>query len=106
MNKYIFPLNYKYEPKFVGIVEYKLLLPILSYASIIGLLCYIFNLDFFVSVGIIIFFTLPPLLLLSTSLNGQPPLSYFKSILMFSSKQKVYVYSKRDIISNHHFTMN
>ncbi len=95
MNKYFFPLNYKYNTKFLGIIEYNVLLPISIYASIICFLCYIFKIDFFVSVGILVFFTLPPLLLLSTSLNGQPPFLYMKAIISFCVSQKTYVYSKK-----------
>ncbi len=95
MDKFLFPLNYKYNTKLFGIIEYNILIPILIYTSIIVLLLYIFKIDFFISFGIVILATLPPLLLLSTKLNGQPPLSYFRAIIMYSVSQKVYVYGKK-----------
>ena len=54
--KYLFPLNYKYSTKFMGIIEYKILFPIAIY------------------LGIIILLGLPPILILSVGVNGQPAL--------------------------------
>ncbi len=94
MDKYIFPLNYKYSAKFLGIIEYNILLPIMCIVSVVGFFLYIGKVDFFISAGIIIFLALPPLLILSIGINGQPAIPYFKSILIYSKRKKIYVYGK------------
>ena len=94
MDNYLFPLNYKYQTKFLGIIEYKILLPILIYLGIVIFILYIFKIDFFISFGIVILLGLPPILLLSININGESPISYFKAVIKFSSKnKKIYLYS-------------
>ncbi len=95
MDNYLFPLNYKYASKFLGIIEYKILLPISVYLGIIIFILYILKIDFFVSFGIVILLGLPPILILSINVNGQPPVSYFKAVIKFYRKsQKLYIYRK------------
>ncbi len=94
MDYYLFPLNYKYSTRFLGIIEYKVLLPILIYLGVIVFFLYTFKIDFFISFGIVILFGLPPILLLSINVNGQPPISYFKAIINYYKKsQKLYIYN-------------
>ena len=64
MQKYIFPMNYKYSAKFLGIINYSTLLPLAIYANIIGIILYVLKIDFFLSFGIFIILVLPPFLLL------------------------------------------
>ena len=98
MSSYLFPLNYKYSAKFLGIIEYKVLLPISIYIGIIIFILYMFKVDFFVSFGIVILFGLPPILLLSMNVNGQSPVSYFKAVIKYYRKpQKLYIYSIKKV---------
>lgn len=94
MKKYIFPMNYTYSSKFLGILDYKTLLSLSIYAGILIFLLHLLNFDFFVSFGIFIFLTLPPLLLLSLGINNQPAISYFKAIYNFSKNSKFYLFKK------------
>ena len=43
MKKYIFPMNYTYSSKFLGILDYKTLLPLSIYASVLIFLLHIFD---------------------------------------------------------------
>jgi len=92
MKKYIFPMNYKYAPKLLGIFEYQILLPFAIYAGILLAILRIFQLDFFITFGIFIFLTIPPLLLFSIGINHQPATSYFLAIIRFSKKSKLYLF--------------
>ena len=92
MNKYIFPLNYKYSSKFLGIIEYSTLLPISVYAAVLVAILYLLKIDFFISFGLIVVLVLPPLLLLSIGINNQPAISYVKSVYKFNKNSKLYLY--------------
>lgn len=94
MKKYIFPMNYTYSTKFLGILDYKTLLPLSIYAGILIFLLRLLQLDFFISFGIFIFLTLPPLLLFSLGINNQPAISYFRAIYYFSKNSKLYLFKK------------
>jgi len=91
-NKYFFPLNYKYSTKFLGIIEYKLLVPISLFIAFLIFIFYMVKIDFFVGTGIIVFFTLPAILLLSSGINGQPAIPYLKAVLKYSKSKKLYIY--------------
>lgn len=91
-DRFLFPLNYNYQEKFMGIIEYKILLPIALIVSIVIFILYNLKIDFFISFGIVIMVGLPPLLILSTGINGQPAIPYIKSIIMFHKKPKIYIY--------------
>ena len=93
-NKYYFPLNYKYSAKFLGIIEYKILLPISIGVAFFIFIFYMLKVDFFVGAGIIVVLTLPTILFLSTGINGQPAIPYLKAILKFSKSKKLYIYKK------------
>lgn len=92
MQKFIFPLNYKYSAKFLGIIDYSTLLPISIYAaSIIGIF-YILKLDFFIAFGLFLVLVLPIFLLLSLGINNQPAISYVKAVYNFNKNSKLYLY--------------
>lgn len=92
MQKYIFPLNYKYSSKFLGVFDYSTLLPLSIYAAILIGLFYLFKLDFFISFGLFIILVLPPFLLLSIGINNQPAISYVKAVYKFYKNSKLYLY--------------
>lgn len=70
--KFFFPLNYDYSNKLLGIIEYKLLLPLLSLASILIMILYKTNIDFFSKVGIFTLVFLPILLILNSQVYNEP----------------------------------
>ena len=92
MKKYIFPTNYKYASKFLGIIEYRMLLPICIYAGIIFFILYLIKIDFFWGAGIFIVLVGPPAILLSVGINGEPIIPFFISMLKFKRSKKVYLY--------------
>jgi hypothetical protein len=92
--KFYFPLNYKFEPKLLGIIDYKSLLPVAIFSAFIIMLLYINQVDFFISFGIVIIITLPPILLLSAGINGQPAVPFIISVIKFLCSQKLYIYKK------------
>ena len=94
MRTFFFPLNYKYSEKFLGIIEYKILLPISIYLAIIIFILHLLNVDLFVGISVVIVLGLPPLLLLSYGVNGQPIIPYLKAVILFKLKKNIYIYSK------------
>ena len=72
MKKYFFPLNYDYLTKLFGLIEYKLLIPLIIFGAILVLLLSLFNLSFFAKFGIFIAIYLPIFLLFNTSVNNEP----------------------------------
>lgn len=92
MQKFIFPLNYKYSAKFLGIIEYKILLPLSIYTSFLIIILYLLKLDIFLSFGILAIFVIPPFLLLSIGINNQSPLSYILAVYKFNKNSKLYLY--------------
>lgn len=92
MQKYVFPLNYKYSSKFLGIIEYSTLLPVAIYAAILIAILYFIKIDFFISFAIFIILVLPPFLLLSIGINNQPTISYLRAVYKFHKNSKLYLY--------------
>lgn len=95
MDKFIFPLNYKYSPKLLGIIEYKILLPIAAYLGFIIFILYSLKVDFFIGFGIIIFFGVPPVIILSMGTNGQPTVPFIKAVFKYTKSNKLYIYKKK-----------
>lgn len=92
MKKYLFPFNYRYSSKFLGMIDYQTLLPLAIYAAVLGFLLHLFAIDFFLAFGIWIVLVLPPLLLLSIGINRQPAIPYLLAIFRFYQKNKLYLY--------------
>lgn len=92
--KFIFPLNYDYSAKFLGIIEYKLLTPLLIYGIAIFLLIRCFNLTFFTAVCIFIFMFFPIALLLNSRFYTEPFYTFFICILSHYIKGKIYLYKR------------
>ena len=92
MDKYFFPLNYKYSAKFLGIIEYNTILPIACLVAILIGILYIAGVDFFVGFAVVIVVALPLILLLSVGVNGEPIIPYLKAMIRFKYRQKIYIY--------------
>ncbi|MBQ9266829.1 MAG: hypothetical protein IJ217_00860 [Clostridia bacterium] len=95
MKKYIFPTNYKYANKFLGIIEYRVLLPLSIYAGIIFLVLYLCKVSFFWGTGIFIVLVLPPVILLGVGVGGESVVPFLMSIYKFKKNAKVYLYNRR-----------
>ena len=94
MSKYIFPLNYKYSEKLLGIIEYKVLLPLSIYGGIILIILTSLKVDFFVATSIFTMLFFPPLFLSINTINGETIFSFILAIILFNKNSKVYLYKK------------
>ena len=92
MEKFIFPMNYKFSAKFLGIIDYSTLLPFSIYSTIIIAILYFLKIDFFLSFAIFIILVVPPLLLLSIGINNQPAIPYIIAVYKYHKKSKLYLY--------------
>jgi hypothetical protein len=92
--KFIFPLNYDYSAKFLGIIEYKLLTPLLIYGILIFLTLRCFELTFFTALCIFIFLFFPIALLLNSRFYTEPFYTFFVSIISHYIKSKIYLYKR------------
>lgn len=72
MKKYIFPLNFDYLSKLFGLIEYKLLIPLLILGIVLIIIISLFNFSFFTKFGIFISIFLPIFLLFNTEVNHEP----------------------------------
>ena len=95
MHKFIFPTNYKYANKFLGIIEYRVLLPLSIYAGVVFFILYLLKIDFFWATGIFIVFVVPPTILLGIGVYGQPILPFLISIYKFKINSRVYLYNRK-----------
>ena len=92
--KFIFPLNYDYSAKFLGIIEYKLLTPLLIYGILLFLALRYFDLTFFTALSIFIFLFFPIALLLNSRFYTEPFYTFFICILSHYAKSKIYLYKR------------
>ena len=97
MKKYIFPTNYKYSSKFLGIIEYRVLLPISIYASIIFFILYLLKIEFFFGTGIFIVLVGTPLILLSIGIQGEQVVPFLISMYKFKKNAKIYLYTRKPL---------
>ena len=95
MRKFIFPTNYKYANKFLGIIEYRVLLPLSIYGGIIFFILYLLKIDFFWGAGIFIVLVGPPAILLGIGVQGEPVIPFLISIYKFKTRAKVYLYNRK-----------
>lgn len=92
MSKFNFPLNYKYSEKLLGIIEYKILLPLCIYAGFILLILSNISLTFFNSASIFTILFLPIFLLSINNINGEPIYSFIFAFVLFHTNSKVYLF--------------
>lgn len=92
--KFIFPLNYDYSAKFLGIIEYKLLTPLVVYGIIIFLFLRFLELSFFTGLSIFTLLFLPIALLLNSRFYTEPFYKFFICILFHFIKSKIYLYKR------------
>lgn len=92
--KFIFPQNYKFKNKFLGIIDYPtIILNVIWDAFVLLVINLIFS-DFTVKVFIFIFLSFPILLLSFSGLNGENILYFSSYMIKFLKRQKKYLYSK------------
>ena len=72
MKKYIFPLNFDYSNKLFGVIEYKILFPLIVLSLFMYMILSFINISFFTKFAIFITIFFPIFLLLNTSINHEP----------------------------------
>lgn len=92
--KFFFPLNYDYSSKFLGIIEYKLLTPLIIYGTIIFLTLKQTSFDFFTNLGIFIILVLPPILILNSTVHNEPFYTFILAITHHILSSKIYLYKR------------
>ena len=92
--KYFFPLNYNYSAKFLGIIEYKLLLPISIYGIILFLILKLFSINLLYKIIIFIFLFLPIVLILNSRVNQEPFYTFIIAVIKHSLNKKIYLYKR------------
>lgn len=92
--KYFFPLNYNYSGKLLGIIDYKLLLPIALYGFIIFLFLKLLQLSILLKLIMFIFFFLPITLILCSQVNSEPFYTFILAIIKYLIHRKVYLFKR------------
>lgn len=81
MKKYIFPLNYDYSSKFLGIFEYKVLVPTAILAFIFGYTLKFIPLALTTKITIFTVIFIPLFLLLNTKIHKEPLIHFIICIV-------------------------
>lgn len=92
--KFIFPQNYNFNAKLLGIIDYTSALIDLLWAGIIFLLLNIFFKSLQIKIFIFIILVLPIIIISIVGINGENMLNVIVYFLKFILKPKIYVYDK------------
>lgn len=92
--KFIFPQNYNFKNKILGIIDYTtLIFNIIWIALIVFLLNIIFN-NLNIKISFTIIFCFPIIILSLIGFNGENILYVFSYMFKYIFKQKLYLYNK------------
>ncbi len=92
--KFIFPQNYNFKNKILGIIDYTtLIFNIIWIALIVFLLNIIFN-NLNIKIFLTIIFCFPIIILSLIGFNGENILYVFSYMFKYIFKQKLYLYNK------------
>ena len=92
--KFIFPQNYNFENKILGVIDYTTALFNVVWYLIIFLILFFLPISFQVKLFIFILFCFPLFLISFTGFNGENVIYVLKYLLLFSIKQKIFFYEK------------
>lgn len=93
MKTFLFPLNFDYSSKFLGIFEYKLLLPFCIVGFCLATLLSNLNVSFILIINIFITIYLPIFLIANSKVFGEPLIKFLICIIkhfIFSCVYKKY----------------
>lgn len=93
--KFIFPQNYNFKPKFLGVIDYP---TAIFCIFLFGFIFFIFNFIFHslkLVVSFSIIFILPIIIFCFVGFNGENISDVIKYILIFYIRPKIYVFSKK-----------
>ena len=93
--KFIFPQNYNFKNKLLGIIDYTTIIVDIIWCLIIFLIVYFFIPDINVKIFVFISFSLPIILFSISGFNGESFIYVFSYMIRFVFKQKKYFFSKK-----------
>lgn len=92
--KFIFPQNYRFHQKLLGIIDYSTIFVNLIWFGIIFLLLQIFSFDIMIKIFIFIVFCFPVFLMSVFGFQGENFLSVCSYLFAFLNKPKVLLFIK------------
>ena len=92
--KFIFPQNYNFKTKFLGIIDYPTLFLNASWCGIVFLIVWFFVPNISLKVFVFISLCFPLILLSFSGFNGENVVYVFYYFLKFLHKQKLFLYKK------------
>lgn len=92
--KFFFPLNYDYSNKFLGIIEYKLLTPLIIYGILLFFILKQLSFDFFTKIGFFVILFLPPVLILNSTVHSEPFYTFIVAIIKHLINSKIYLFKR------------
>lgn len=94
MKTYFFPINYDYSLKWFGLIEYRLLIPLLIFGVIIIAILSLIDISLFQKIGIFITIFIPVLLILNTSFNYEPSYIFLYCVILHKINSKKYTFKQ------------
>lgn len=92
--KFFFPLNYDYSNKLLGIIDYKLLIPLIVFGGFIIITLHNFELTFFIKTTIFISVFLPISLILNSQVYNEPFYLFIFAVFKHILNGKIYLYKR------------
>lgn len=90
--KFIFPKNYNFKPKLLGIIEYSTAILNITFAIVLYFILNIFISDIFFKLSIFIILFLPLLLITVLGINQESIISIAKYLYKFFKNKRIYIY--------------
>lgn len=90
MKTFIFPFNYDYSNKFLGIFEYKIITPFCIIGLVLAIILTSLNVPIMISVYIFILGFLPIFLLANTTLFKEPLIHFLICIIKHYTNAHIY----------------
>jgi len=92
--KYIFPMNYKRKEKFLGVIDYKVLMVSVVIGGVVFYLLKNIAIDIIYKIVLFIFFAGIPIVFILVGANGENMIDFMCFVLKYFIKERVYVYKK------------
>lgn len=93
--KFIFPQNYDFKNKLLGIIDYSTAFVNLLWYAFIFLLVNLLFVNLSIKIFVFVIFCFPLFLLSFSGFNGENILYVFSYLFHFSRKPKLYLYKKQ-----------
>ncbi len=91
MKKYIFPLNYDYSNKFLGIFEYRILTPFVIFGFVLARIISGLDIGMYTSINVFILTYFPLFLIANTTVYKEPLVLFLCCIIRHYIKAGKYV---------------